>query len=280
MNTATKKAIIIKSDNKPYASFNAYLRPKRSNTSYRKPENVKIVNLDPTDDPSKVCEAYRQIRIRAQYRRIAKNEARLAEKRRLAEAQAAKAAAKEAQRLENKKKGIAKSVQSKRESSKGIRARNRQKAISDALIAGAAINLKTTTLKRCQIEKEVAKLRSFGHDIVSITSAGGQRASGLSVSIYAIDAFKRPNENLNDNYAISQADVEKIIIKALQQGLIIKTCDIRSAPTTIRKAIAQLRLNNWPICVVKNRSMDVDTRGWILPCEANGLKDIKDVKVE
>lgn len=274
MSTATKKPIVI-ADNKPYASFNAYQRPKRTNNSFRKPENVKIVNLDPTDDPSKVCDAYRQIRIKEQNQRIAKNEARLAEKRRIADAKAAKAAAKEEERERNRQLGIAKALKSRRESTKSMSSRQRQAGIRKAFLAGTPIDLKATSIKRCHIETELANLRVRGHDIVSITSAGGDQRKGMSISCFVIDQFERPTKHINEIYAVSPTDVQKVIIDGLKQGYVLQADDIRASQTAIRRAVAQLRLDGWPICVMKNRSIDSKPRGWILPCEANGLQDIK-----
>lgn len=282
MSITTKKATIIKEDNKSYSSFNAYQRPKRKHTSYQTPKNVRVVNLDPTDDPDQVCEAYRQIRIKEQYRRIAKNKARFAEKRRLAEIAAEKAAAKEAKREEKRRMGTAMAAKKRRESSKSVAVRQRQALISKILKAGKPINLKASEIvsgdqkiavKDFNIKSEVEKLRTHGYDIVSIVSAGKQRNSAMSVSLFVIDDFERPTKHINEIYAISQADVKKVIIKALQEGFVLTTDDIRASVTAVKTAIHQLRLEGWPICVIKNRATDDQARGWMLPCEANGLQE-------
>lgn len=281
MSIATKKATIIKEDNKPYSSFNAYQRPKRKHTSYHKPKNVRVINLDPTDDPDQVCEAYRQIRIKEQYKRIAKNEARFAEKRRLAEIAAEKAAAKEAKREEKRRMGAAMAVKKRRESSKSVAARQRQALISKILKAGKPISLKASeiisgdqksTVKDFNIKKEVEKLRVRGHDIVSIVSAGRQCNRALSISLFVIDDFERPAERINKIYAASQADANKVIIEALQKGFVLTADDVRASASAVRNAVYQLRLEGWPICIIKNRATDGQARGWILPCEANGLQ--------
>lgn len=281
MSIASKKATIIKEDNKPYSSFNAYQRPKRKHTSYHKPKNVRVINLDPTNDPDQVCEAYRQIRIKEQYKRIAKNEARLAEKRRIAQEKAAKAAAREAQRQENIRMGNAMAVKKRRESSKSVAVRQRQAFISKTLKAGKPMSVKISEIKSgdlkiavkgFNIKNEVEKLRIHGHDIVSIVSAGRDPDGAMSVSLFVIDDFERPTERINEIYAISQADVKKIIIEALQKGFVLTADDIRASVTAVKKAIHQLRVEGWPICTIKNRATDDQARGWILPCEANGLQ--------
>lgn len=282
MSIATKKATIIKDDNKPYSSFNAYQRPKRKHASYHNPKNVKVVNLDPTDDPDQVCEAYRQIKIKDQQKRIAKNKARLAEKRRLAEIAAEKAAVKEAKRQERRKMGIASGVKKRGESRKSVAARQRQALISKILKAGKPISLKASEIisgnqksavKDFNIKNEVERLRARGHDIVSIVSTGRQCNRAISISLFVIDDFERPTEHINEVYAISQADIKEVVIEALQKGLVLNTDDVRASATAVRKAVYQLRLEGWPICIIKNRITDDQARGWILPCEANGLQE-------
>ena len=82
--TNSTKATIAKIDNGAYHSFNAYVRPKRVKSEYRLNPNARVINLDPTNNPDEVCNAYRAIQIESQLKRIAKNEQRLAERRRIA----------------------------------------------------------------------------------------------------------------------------------------------------------------------------------------------------
>ena len=269
-NITERMTIINNNNNKAYHSFNSYTRPKRvTSNRYSKPTGVKIVNLDPTDDPDKVCEAYRQIKIADQNRRIQKNKARLAEKRRLAVIEAEKE-----KQVAIRKREVRMAWEAKRdrESDASIRARARRELILKLLLAGKPVSASIIGSKDNLICKDVGYFRSFGHDIVAINAAGSRSLDKNTVCMWSIDNFKRPKKPFNDTYLARRHEAREVLEKSLLEGYLINTKDFMAASHTIRTLISDLRKEGWSICTVKNSEIDDVARGWILPTKSNGLK--------
>ena len=255
--TNSKKATVIKIDNNPYRSFNAYVRPKRVNSDYRRHPNARVINLDPTNNPDEVCNAYRAIQIEAQLKRIAKNEKRLAERRRIAEFAAADAKIRAEQAaLENS--ALAK----------------RRDAILARMNDGEFLLAPESGSLRSAASHDVAFIRYDRKvDLVSITSVGVPfEDTGAPLSLWGIDNFKRPPKSLYSAKPIaSRNELKRMLLGALNQGYIVQIKDVNAAITSIRGAVSALRKEGVVVCTVRNPSKDVQARGWIIPSALNGV---------
>lgn len=272
MSKFTKKAVVVKIDNATPSSFYGYTQPKRvRNNQHRKLDVVKIVNLDPTDDPDQVCEAYRQIKIRDQNRRIRKNKAYLAEQRRLAaisaekdEMLAAKQAEEKARRSKLRSEGL-------KDTARMIKAKACCDLMLSRLITGRAISPKTIGASATVISKEVSNIRGRGHDVVSVNSSGSRLSADLKTSLWCIDKFKRLNQPLNDTYTSDKKIVRALLEDGFSKGYLITTADVLAARSNVINTIGEMRGDGWVICTVKNNDVDERPRGWVMPCVANGL---------
>ena len=260
--TNSKKATVIKIDNNPYHSFNAYVRPKRVNSDYRRHSNARVINLDPTNNPDEVCNAYRDIQIEAQLKRIAKNEKRLAERRRIAEFAAADAKIR-AERAATQK--------AYRENSALAKRRN---AILARMNDGEFLLAPESGSLRSAASHDVAFIRYDRKvDLVSITSVGVPfEDTGAPLSLWGIDNFKRPPKRLYSAKPItSRSELKRMLLGALNQGYIVQIKDVNAAITSIRGAVSALRKEGVVVCTVRNPSKDVHARGWIIPSALNGV---------
>ena len=265
--TNSKKATVIKTDNKSYHSFNAYTRPKRVNSDYRRHPNARVINLDPTDDPNEVCNAYREIQIKAQLKRIAKNEKRLAERRRIAEFAAADAKI----RAEQAALKRAATQKAYRENSALAKRRNAILArMNDGkfLLAPESASLRNAAILDAAVIRQNHKV-----DLVSITSVGVPfEATGAPLSLWGIDTFKRTPKSLYSAKPItSRKELKRMLLGALNQGYIVQIKDVNAAITSIRGAVSALRKEGVVVCTVRNPSKDVQARGWIIPSALNGV---------
>lgn len=265
--TNSKKATVIKIDNNPYHSFNAYVRPKRVNSDYRRHPNARVINLDPTNNPDEVCNAYRDIQIEAQLKRIAKNEKRLAERRRIAEFAAADAKI----RAEQAALKRAAAQKAYRENSALAKRRNAILArMNDGefLLAPESASLRNAAILDAAVIRQSHKV-----DLVSITSVGVPfEATGAPLSLWGIDNFKRPPKRLYSAKPItSRNELKRMLLGALNQGYIVQIIDVNAAITSIRGAVSALRKEGVVVCTVRNPSKDVQARGWIIPSALNGV---------
>ena len=260
--TNSKKATVIKIDNNPYRSFNAYVRPKRVNSDYRRHPNARVINLDPTNNPDEVCNAYRDIQIEAQLKRIAKNEKRLAERRRIAEFAAADAKIRAEQAATQK---------AYRENSALAKRRN---AILARMNDGEFLLAPESGSLRSAASHDVAFIRYDRKvDLVSITSVGVPfEDTGAPLSLWGIDNFKRPPKSLYSAKPIaSRNELKRMLLGALNQGYIVQIKDVNAAISSIRGAVSALRKEGVVVCTVRNPSKDVQARGWIIPSALNGV---------
>ena len=260
--TNSKKATVIKIDNNPYRSFNAYVRPKRVNSDYRRHPNARVINLDPTNNPDEVCNAYRDIQIEAQLKRIAKNEKRLAERRRIAEFAAADAKIRAEQAATQK---------AYRENSALAKRRNAILArMNDGkfLLAPESASLRNAAILDAAVIRQSHKV-----DLVSITSVGVPfEDTGAPLSLWGIDNFKRPPKRLYSAKPItSRSELKRMLLGALNQGYIVQIKDVNTAITSIRGAVSALRKEGVVVCTVRNPDMDVQARGWVIPSALNGV---------
>lgn len=265
--TNSKKATVIKIDNNPYRSFNAYVRPKRVNSDYRRHPNARVINLDPTNNPDEVCNAYRDIQIEAQLKRIAKNEKRLAERRRIAEFAAADAKI----RAEQAALKRAATQKAYRENSALTKRRNAILArMNDGefLLAPESASLRNAAILDAAVIRQSHKV-----DLVSITSVGVPfEDTGAPLSLWGIDNFKRPPKSLYSAKPIaSRNELKRMLLGALNQGYIVQIIDVNAAITSIRGAVSALRKEGVVVCTVRNPSKDIQARGWIIPSALNGV---------
>lgn len=265
--TNSKKATVIKIDNNPYHSFNAYVRPKRVNTDYRRHPNARVINLDPTNNPDEVCNAYRDIQIEAQLKRIAKNEKRLAERRRIAEFAAADAKI----RAEQAALKRAATQKAYRENSALAKRRN---AILARMNDGEFLLAPESGSLRSAASHDVAFIRYDRKvSLVSVTSVNvSYEATGAPLSLWGIDNFKRlPKHPYSEKPITSRNELMRIMLDMLNQGYFVQVEDINAAITSIRGAVSALRKEGVVVCTVRNPDMDVQALGWIIPSALNGL---------
>lgn len=267
--TNSKKATVIKIDNNPYHSFNAYVRPKRVNSDYRRHSNARVINLDPTNNPDEVCNAYRDIQIEAQLKRIAKNEKRLAERRRIAEYEAATSKSR-AELAAIRRAAVQKAY---RENSALTKRRNTILARmndGECLLAPESASLRNAAILDAAIIRKEHKV-----DLVSITSAGVIKTDGgMTISMWGIDNFKRPPKSLYSSAPItSRVQLRRIMLAALNQGYVVQIKDINAAISSIRGVVSALRKEGVVVCTVRNPDVDVQARGWIIPSALNGLTE-------
>ena len=260
--TNSKKATVIKIDNNPHRSFNAYVRPKRVNSDYRRHPNARVINLDPTNNPDEVCNAYRDIQIEAQLKRIAKNEKRLAERRRIAEFAAADAKIRAEQAATQK---------AYRENSALAKRRN---AILARMNDGEFLLAPESGSLRIAAGNDVAFIRYDRKvSLVSVTSVNvSYEATGAPLSLWGIDNFKRlPKHPYSEKPITSRNELMRIMLDMLNQGYFVQVEDINAAITSIRGAVSALRKEGVVVCTVRNPDMDVQALGWIIPSALNGF---------
>ena len=260
--TNSKKAVIVKVDTGSYHSFNAYVRPKRVNSDYRRHSNARVINLDPTNNPDEVCNAYRDIQIEAQLKRIAKNEKRLAERRRIAEFAAADAKIRAEQAATQK---------AYRENSALAKRRN---AILARMNDGEFLLAPESGSLRSAASHDVAFIRYDRKvSLVSVTSVNvSYEATGAPLSLWGIDKFKRlPKHPYSEKPITSRNELMRIMLDMLNQGYFVQVEDINAAITSIRGAVSALRKEGVVVCTVRNPDMDVQALGWIIPSALNGF---------
>ena len=261
----SSKIKIINNDSKPYSSFNAYTRPQRVESEYRYQGGGKIVNLDPTDDPEKVCEAYRQIAIANQNRRIVKNRQKAELRKREEYLSAHKAAAiADQKRLKDKLR-----MQSYVTNSPiGMR---RAKLLKDLQAGMYKVNPNDRS-KSQSAGKDVADLRSKDHDVLTITTAACKIAAGKEYSAWAIDHFKRFKGIIAGSSTPNLEELSLLLKPFFEQGYFVTMDNIDNDREFASLAIGELRVTyDMSICVAINRRVEATARGWIMPCQANGL---------
>ena len=265
--TNSKKAVIVKVDTGSYHSFNAYVRPKRVNSDYRRHPNARVINLDPTNNPDEVCNAYRAMQIEAQLKRIAKNEKRLAERRRIAEFAAADAKI----RAEQAALKRAATQKAYRENSALTKRRN---AILARMNDGEFLLAPESASLRNAASHDVAFIRYDRKvSLVSVTSVNvSYEATGAPLSLWGIDNFKRlPKHPYSEKPITSRNELMRIMLDMLNQGYFVQVEDINAAITSIRGAVSALRKEGVVVCTVRNPDMDVQALGWIIPSALNGF---------
>ena len=268
MNTNNSKAKIINSDDLSYHSFNAYRRPKKiENSEYSTGGQIRVINLDPTNDPDKVCEAYRQIAIAAQNKRIVKNRQKFkeenekallaVEKSRLAaEKRAAKNAAAQAKKFSLSAMGV------------------RRKELIEGFSAGKfKVSPISDKSARAKVGKDIAALRTEGYDIVAITTLVSNRDGNTKeVGIYSLNNFTSYPSYIPGSNVKKAAELADILQPYFEKGLLISVGNVLSAPQLVSEAISHLRtVKGLPVCLVRNRRVESQGRGWILPSKANNL---------
>lgn len=277
MNLNTAKATVVKVDNNAYHSFNAYTRPKRVNSDYRRHPNARVINLDPTNDPDEICNAYRDIQIKAQLKRIAKNEQRLAERRRIAEYEAA--AAKSRAELA----AIRKAANQRVYRLNSALTKRRDATLARMKKGGFLLAPESASMRNAAI-LDIAVIRQnhkAGHqgkiDLVSITSVSvNYEETNTPLSIWGIDDFKRPPKRLYSVEPITRREELKCaILDALNKGYVVQIKDINAAITSIRGAVSALRKEGVMVCTVRNPDVDTQARGWVIPSALNGITSDK-----
>lgn len=264
--TNTTKASIAKIDNQSYHSFFAYTRPKRVESDYRRSAQAKVINLDPTDNPDEVCNAYRQIRIKQQLKRIAKNEARMAEKRAKAEAEAAKAEAK----IEERARARAAAQLKWQMNSTSTK---RREMMVEKMEAGQYLVAPTQTSARNATSLDICTIRQMtGKDVVSVTSVGITDPTGvILLSVWGMDTFKRTKGKYKAAVITKQQPLKDLLLEILSNGYLLTYDDVSAGNSTIKRAIASIRKDGHVVCIVKNIGIDTEPRGWVIPSEKNGL---------
>ena len=269
MNLTTSKAKIVKIDNNPYHSFNAYKRPARVKSAYRLNPNARVINLDPTDDPNEVCNAYRQVAIKSQLATTMKHKRRFAEER--AAAQLMKEQAESMAKIKAVKRAAAQLAYRQNSSSvvrrKEIVSRLENKGF--LLFSEQVSSRNNTSLDICTIRQ------TQGIDIVTITSAGVLRSDGtMAVSAWGIDNFKRPSKSrYNKSQIAIRSELKDLILSLLSEGYLVQASDINAALSSIRGVIAALRKDGIIVCTVRNAETDPSARGWIVPSDKNGMSE-------
>lgn len=266
----------IKSDDAPYKSFNAYTRPVRvhRSTSANHSGGVRIINLDPTDDASQVCEAYRQIGIKAQLRRIKNNELALAKKREQAAAEAKQAA------IDKEKKDAANAL-GRSQHKLVAQTAARRKNLLALLQAGHHAVPYPTSSGRVLANKDICVIRQGGHDIAAIASGSSSLEKSKSVSLWAFDTFKRPSVPYVNPF-LDRKDIRAKFEALLLEGYLVESDYFsggQECASALRKIIAAMRKEGIAVCTVKNVDIEHASRGWIVPCAGNGLTPDKAVYV-
>ena len=264
--TNTTKAVIAKIDNNSYHSFFAYTRPVRNNSDYYRNSQARIVNLDPTDNPDEVCNAYRQIRINQQLKRIAKNEKRMEEKRAKAEQQAARAEAKAEEQARAR-------VAAQNKWHMNSTATKRREMMVENMEAGRYLEAPKQTSARNATSLDICTIRQMtGKDIVSVTSVGmTDRTGAILVSVWGLDTFERPKGQYKNVVITKQRPLKDLLLEALSEGYLLTYSDITAGGSTIKRAIASIRKDGHLVCIVKNIGIDTQPRGWVIPSEKNKL---------
>lgn len=269
MNLTTSKAKIVKIDNNPYHSFNAYKRPARVKSAYRLNPNARVINLDPTDDPNEVCNAYRQVAIKSQLATAMKHKRRFAEEH--AAAQLMKEQAESMAKIKAMKRAAAQLAYRQKSSSavrrKEIVARMENKGF--LLFSDQVSSRNSTSLDICTIRQ------TEGIDIVTITSVGVLKSDGkIAVSAWGIDNFKRPAKALySEKQMTKRHDLKVFISSLLSAGYLIQANHINATARLLRTAIADLRKEGVIVCTVRNSETDEHARGWLVPSEQNGMTE-------
>ena len=269
MNLTTSKAKIVKIDNNPYHSFNAYKRPARVKSAYRINPNARVINLDPTDDPNEVCNAYRQIAIKSQLATAMKHKRRFAEER--AAAQLMKEQAESMAKIKAVKRAAAQLAYRQNSSST-----NRRKEIVSRLENKGFLLFSEQVSSRNNTSLDICTIRQTqGIDIVTITSAGVLRGDGtMAVSAWGIDNFKRPAKALyNETPITHKNELTPFILSLLSAGYLIQASDINATLSLIKTVIAALRKDGIIVCTVRNSETDSQARGWIVPSDKNGMSE-------
>lgn len=269
MNTNTAKAKIVKIDNNPYHSFNAYKRPVKVESDYRLNANARVINLDPTDDPNEVCNAYRQIAIKSQLATAIKHKRRFAEER-----AAAKLMAEQAESMAKIKamKRAAAQLAYRQNSSSAARRKeivSRMEKAGFLLVSEQVSSRTSTSLDICTIRQ------TQGIDIVTITSVGVLKSDGkIAVSAWGIDNFSRPAKALYSKKQITKRhDLKVFISSLLSAGHLIQTNHINATARLVKTAISDLRKEGVIVCTVRNAETDEHARGWLVPSEKNGMTE-------
>lgn len=209
----------------------------------------RIINLDPTDDPDKVCEAYRQIDIKRQLARAKRHEARLAEKRRKAIAKA-EAEAKEkllAERKLAKEKKVSSAVPQV--------VIDRRKQIEKRLLAGERVYLQGSAKDLIKLSTDMAALTKSGINAVLI-SMQSKVSADKPTPFWMIDNFKRLDK------AIKTKDDLK---SALLTGFLVGVSDVDISTPMTNKWISEIKADGVQVCIAKNRRVCSKMRGWVVP---------------
>lgn len=276
MNLTTSKAKIVKIDNNPYHSFNAYKRPIKVKSAYRLNPNARVINLDPTNDPSEVCNAYRQVAIKSQLATTMKHKRRFAEER--AAAQLMKEQAESMAKIKAIKRAAAQLAYRQNSSSVG-----RRKDIVSRLENKGFLLFSEQVSSRNNTSLDICTIRQTqGIDIVTITSAGVLRSDGtMAVSAWGIDNFKRPAKELYNKTPITHKnELTPFILSLLSEGYLVKSSNINATLSLIKTVIAALRKDGIIVCTVRNSETDASARGWIVPSDKNGMSQDHFFKID
>lgn len=267
MNLTTSKAKIVKIDNNSYHSFNAYKRPTKVKSDYRLNPNAKVINLDPTNDPSEVCNAYRQIAIKSQLANTIKHNLRFAEER--AAVKLMKEQAESTAKIKAMKRAAAQLAYRQNSSST-----SRRQAIVSRLNDAGFLLFSNQINSRNNTSLDICTIRQTqGIDIVTITSAGVLKSDGtMAVSAWGIDKFKRPKKELYSEMPIvNKDDLKVLVLSLLSEGYLVKSSDFNATTRLVKTTIAALRKDGVIVCTVRNSETDEYARGWIVPSDKNGM---------
>ena len=234
---------------------------KKSATKPRKPT---YINLDPTNDPEKVCEAYRQIAI------ASKLASSLSHKRYFDEQGKNKKtfAASSKARLISEKTTKELRYQNNALAKKAIA---RRADLHQFFVSGG---VKVNPIKRTErniIRDDVNLLRTGGLDIVSITTSSSDLTDGDALSIWAIDKLKRIDGKVEGTNTKDSAAMVAILKPYFEAGCLFSMTNSLGSRYLIAAAITTMRKAGMTICSVKNAHKESVLRGWVLPTASNQL---------
>ena len=269
----TKLAKIVKIDNGSYKSFNAYNgkafksnyepNPKKTSTK------VNYVNLDPTDNPDEVCEAYRQVSIAAQERRAARLKIHLEKMAAEREAQA------ELEKIRSEKRSQAQLLRFNSQP-EIIQREKRRKMIADALNSGLVVNALTTKLDVKLLGFDIKALRVGGLDVVTCLARNPDGKGESPGYIYSLDKFKRTDEVIGGELSLFR----NRLMELLKDGYLIRKeniCPSISTASFKNTLMVFRRSHDMLLCSVKNTVLEKYSRGFVLCNDSGLLKKVADL---
>lgn len=234
--------------------------------AHAKPRKPTYINLDPTDDPDQVCEAYRQIAIKSKLKSSMSHK-RYFERQRAAEKSlVVKSEAKKIKAVRQQNNSLAKGAIARRT------------ALRSSLIAGGYKVTPETVRERNTARADISILRAEGLDIVSIATGGNWLVGTINVSMWAIDHLKRIDGQISGTNTADIDALVAILKPYFLAGYLFTMGNTKSSFCSVTTAISVMRKDSLPICSIKNIQKESVLRGWALPSIANGLASVDAVQ--